>query len=82
MSEQKVKIKVDRTVPSIFPVLSPEFFFFTATVLFVRNCGNFFVYDQSSPLVIDSTIAIGKRLVIRNEKASAPPDKGLQKRLC
>ena len=27
-------------------------------------------------------ILLGKRLVIRNEKASAPPDKGLQKRLC
>ena len=31
---------------------------------------------------IKSTIVFGKRLVVRNGKASAPPDDGLQKRLC
>ena len=30
---------------------------------------------------IENTIVLGKRLVIRNKKASAPPDEGLQKRL-
>ena len=32
-------------------------------------------------VLLKSTIVLGKRLVIRNEKASAAPDKVLQKRL-
>ena len=49
MSGQKVKIKVGGTVPPIFPWGFVSWNFFLPTVLYVRDCGNLFVYDQSSP---------------------------------
>ena len=54
----------------------------SSCLLNVWKSTNIVLFKLPSFSGVKFIIVLGKRLVIRNEKASAPPDKGLQKRLC
>ena len=79
---QKREVKVISS-EIVFDNVILNFPMFTKSLKSTFNAFSLIVlFKLLSFIGIDSTIVLGKRLVISNEKASAPPDKGLQKRLC